>query len=68
MNYKKCFEMFYVSFEDLLDTLNMYLISVHLPKHQVLKSGFSKGQLISKCPFGVIVSTKIPTKKEGHKN
>ena len=22
----------------------------------------SKGQLISKCPFGVIVSTKIPTK------
>ena len=24
---------------------------------------YSKGQLISKCPFGVIVSTKIPTKK-----
>ena len=24
---------------------------------------FSKGQLISKCPFGVIVWTKIPTKK-----
>ena len=23
----------------------------------------SKGQLISKCPLGVIVSTKIPTKK-----
>ena len=23
----------------------------------------AKGQLISKCPFGVIVSTKIPTKK-----
>ena len=23
----------------------------------------TKGQLISKCPFGVIVSTKIPTKK-----
>ena len=22
-----------------------------------------KGQLISKCPFGVIVSTKIPTEK-----
>ena len=22
-----------------------------------------KGQLISKCPFGVIVSTKIPTKQ-----
>ena len=22
-----------------------------------------KGQLISECPFGVIVSTKIPTKK-----
>ena len=22
-----------------------------------------KGQLISKCPFAVIVSTKIPTKK-----
>ena len=21
-----------------------------------------KGQLISKCPFGVVVSTKIPTK------
>ena len=49
MNYKKCFEMFYVSFEDLLDTLNMYLISVHLPKHQVLKSGFSIGLLKKKC-------------------
>ena len=24
---------------------------------------FTKGQLISKCPFGFIVSTKIPTKK-----
>ena len=24
---------------------------------------FAKGQLISKCPFEVIVSTKIPTKK-----
>ena len=24
---------------------------------------FTKGQLISKCPFGVIVWTKIPTKK-----
>ena len=23
----------------------------------------TKGQLISKCPFGVIVWTKIPTKK-----
>ena len=23
----------------------------------------AKGQLISKCPFGVIISTKIPTKK-----
>ena len=23
----------------------------------------AKGQLISKCPFSVIVSTKIPTKK-----
>jgi hypothetical protein len=23
----------------------------------------AKGQLISKCPFGVIASTKIPTKK-----
>ena len=23
----------------------------------------SKGQLISKCPFGGVVSTKIPTKK-----
>ena len=28
-----------------------------------LKSELSKGQLISKCPFGVIVWTKIPTKK-----
>ena len=26
-------------------------------------SVWSKGQLISKCPFGVIISTKIPTKK-----
>ena len=33
-----------------------------------IKSSFSisfvcKGQLISKCPFGVIVWTKIPTKR-----
>ena len=28
-----------------------------------LEGDFSKGQLISKCPFGVFVSTKIPTKK-----
>ena len=28
-----------------------------------LCSVFTKGQLISKCPFGVIVWTKIPTKK-----
>ena len=27
------------------------------------KNGHSRGQLISKCPFGVIVWTKIPTKK-----
>ena len=26
------------------------------------KTMFSKGQLISKCPFGIIVWTKIPTK------
>ena len=26
-------------------------------------NAFTKGQLISKCPFGVIVWTKIPTKK-----
>ena len=33
--------------------------------HQIWfsKTGSAKGQLISKCPFGVIVSTKIPTKK-----
>ena len=30
------------------------------PHHE---NAFTKGQLISKCPFGVIVSTKIPTKK-----
>ena len=28
-----------------------------------IKRIFIKGQLISKCPFGVIVWTKIPTKK-----
>ena len=27
------------------------------------KNQETKGQLISKCPFGLIVSTKIPTKK-----
>ena len=30
---------------------------------QYFKFSFTKGQLISKCPFGVIVSTKITTKK-----
>ena len=40
-----------------------------LPRASVLllfflfKTISSKGQLISKCPFGVIVWTKIPTKK-----
>ena len=29
----------------------------------VAVSAAIKGQLISKCPFGVIVWTKIPTKK-----
>ena len=29
----------------------------------MIQPSFTKGQLISKCPFGVIVSTKIPTKK-----
>ena len=28
-----------------------------------LAIAYAKGQLISKCPFGVIVWTKIPTKK-----
>ena len=28
----------------------------------ILDSSFSKGQLISKCPFGFIVWTKLPTK------
>ena len=37
-------------------------------KFEVIKvsnkeDGQPKGQLISKCPFGVIVSTKLPTKK-----
>ena len=30
---------------------------------KVSKTNFTKGQLISKCPFGFIVSTKIPTEK-----
>jgi hypothetical protein len=30
---------------------------------QTIWSCLPKGQLISKCPFGAIVSTKIPTKK-----
>ena len=29
----------------------------------IFSSNSTKGQLISQCPFGVIVSTKIPTKK-----
>jgi hypothetical protein len=33
-----------------------------VPKH-LHSSAKTKGQLISKCPFGVIVWTKIPTKK-----
>ena len=30
---------------------------------KVSKTNFTKGQLISKCPFGFIISTKIPTEK-----
>ena len=29
----------------------------------IFSSNSTKGQLISQCPFGVIVSTKIPTEK-----
>ena len=39
---------------DMLDTLKS-LIPTFI-------SFYSKGQLISKCPFGIIVWTKIPTK------
>ena len=34
----------------------------HIPLCNV-KQSMSKGQLNSKCPFGLIVSTKIPTEK-----
>ena len=34
-----------------------HILSVHL------NCSDTKGQLISKCPFGVIIWTKIPTKK-----
>ena len=33
------------------------------PKVHVVAINSIKGQLISKCPFGVIVWTKIPTEK-----
>ena len=36
---------------------------LHVTFSNFIKSVRVKGQLISKCPFGVIVSTKIPTKK-----
>ena len=31
--------------------------------HLFSKAALTKGQLISKCPLGVIIWTKIPTKK-----
>ena len=36
---------------------------VNIKGRKISKSIRVKGQLISKCPFGVIVWTKIPTKK-----
>jgi hypothetical protein len=55
------------------DTENMEIVHVVFRKQSLkietrnndnssAKTVSSKGQLISKCPFGAIVSTKIPTK------
>ena len=44
---------------------NEFMKSSFLPKYEqkiVKISALTKGQLISKCPFGVIVWTKIPMK------
>ena len=37
-------------------------IEITKKQNQLSQTNLPKGQLISKCPFGVIVSTKIPTK------
>ena len=43
---------------------NLYLTFITIICHTKFRfRKYSKGQLISKCPFGVIVWTKIPTKK-----
>ena len=44
------------------DVLRRHVRLVH-EAVQVKEALLTKGQFISKCPFGVIVSTKIPTKK-----
>jgi hypothetical protein len=44
------------SLSPLLDTIQDFLLMLSMKTH------LPKGQLISKCPFGVIVWTKIPTK------
>ena len=40
-----------------------YVLCHSMLKDKLEKSVMIKGQLISKCPFGVIVWTKMPTKK-----
>ena len=41
----------------------IHVSSVEPAYNDTMKFWPSKGQLISKCPFGVIVLTKLPTKK-----
>ena len=54
--------------EVMQNLFNPYLnhkayINISLLPNVQIRELLAKGQVISKCPFGVIVSTKIPTEK-----
>ena len=58
---EKSYQIFeYLAFHWRIHNFGTYLLN---SSEFVGKTSFAKGQLISKCPFGIIVSTKIPTKK-----
>ena len=53
----------YVIYKNMIIHLMNALGFVNLHNLYRFLNFLDKGQLISKCPFGVIVWTKIPTKK-----
>ena len=49
-------------FADIAKTANSKSNESRMEMTTIFSSNGTKGQLISQCPFGVIVSTKMPTK------